>query len=66
MGRRDVEVARAWLVANELVGNSTPGRPWPVGLPGGLEAEGRGPCPSGFWCRCFASVVRRKCGPCEV
>lgn len=45
MGRSDVEVA-AGLAGNELVGNSTPGRLWPV-YARGLEAEGRGRCPSG-------------------
>ncbi|KAK1330525.1 hypothetical protein QTO34_010715 [Cnephaeus nilssonii] len=45
VGRRDVEVARAWLVANELVGNSTPGRPWPVGPRGVWRPRVGAPAP---------------------
>lgn len=51
VGRSDVEVA-AGLAGGELGGNSTPGRLWPVDACG-LEAEGRGRCPSGVWLSLF-------------
>lgn len=54
---------RAWLEANELVGNSTPGRlldSW------GLEAEGRGHCPSGVWLSLLCQRGAEKKGPCDV
>lgn len=54
MGRSDVEVA-AGLAGSELVGNSTPGRLWPV-VAWGLEAEDQCRCPSGV---CLSLLCRR-------
>lgn len=64
VGRSDVEVA-AGLAGSELVENSTPGLLWPVDACG-LEAEGRGRCPSGVWLSLLCQRGAEKSCPFEV